>query len=146
MANPSIAMIGSFHRALETMQTAIDTFNKHAIQVVNPLSTVPFEPSDEFVRFETDEPGLSDAEIQVQALQRILGASAVYVVCPEGYVGKTTSYEWGFIEERQSPAYFSEEPEVWFMKRHAQDRIVTPQELAVMVCDGSISPIHKFEG
>ena len=47
----------------------------------------------------------------------------------EGYVGKTTAYEWGWIEARRHPAYFSDFPNEWFMSRHAKGRVVSPLQL-----------------
>src|SRR4051794_13797069 len=104
MGNLSVAMIGSFHRALEDMRGAMAVFAENGIEVVNPLSVEPFDPGVDFVRFPTDEAD-SDVEVELGVLLRILGATAVYVVRPDD-AGRTTLWEWGFIEGRKRPAYF----------------------------------------
>jgi hypothetical protein len=142
MSSPSVAMIGSFHKNLPEMQKAIEIFTSSGIDVVNPLSTEPIRAGVDFVRFPTDQPELSDAVVQCKALERILGATAVYVICPEGYIGRTTSYEWGWVEANGCPAYFSEIPNERFMRRYAQDRVVTAPKLAELINRGNMSPLN----
>ena len=142
MAVPSVAMIGSFRKHLTEMEAAKQIFTNNGIEVVNPLSTEPLQPGIEFVRFATDGEGLTDAEVQIHALERILGATAVYVICPEGYTGKTTAYEWGWVSEKGRPAYFSDMPSEWFMQIYAQERrVVTPQALADLLLANAVEPL-----
>jgi hypothetical protein len=46
--------------------------------------------------------------VQTVALHRILRAHFVFVVAPDGYVGRTTCYEIGRIIQSRRPLYFSE--------------------------------------
>lgn len=135
-------MIGSFRKHLPEMQQAIKVFTENKIEVVNPLSTEVLNDGADFVRLASDESDLSDAEVQANALVRILGSSAVYVVCPRGYVGKTSSYEWGWIEGRGAAAYFSDLPDMLFMRRYTKDRIVTPFQLSKLILNGETKPLE----
>jgi hypothetical protein len=140
MSTPNVAMIGSFRRHLGFMKNAIDVFSECGIDVVNPIGTTPLKPDAEFVRFAEDGED-DDITVQRKAIKRILGAKAVYVVCPEGYVGKTTAYEWGWVEAHRRPAYFSHVPDFHVMTDVAMGRIVTPVALAELILADRLEPL-----
>lgn len=144
MNQRSVALIGSFHESLAEMKDAIDTFTTNGIEVVNPLGTEPLDPDAQFVRFESDKVTHSPEEIEALALMRILGASAVYVVCPDGYVGKTTSYEFGWAEGAKRPIYFSHYPKTEFMQRRAEGRIVSAAKLAELIITNQTVPLKDL--
>jgi len=78
--------------------------------VTSPLGTGILREGIPFVRFESDANRHSDSLVQLIALHRILRADFVYVVAPEGYIGRTTCYEIGRILQARRPLYFSEQP------------------------------------
>lgn len=63
-----------------------------------------------FVRFTSDSQEYDDPAVQTLALHRILTADLVYVVAPDGYVGRTTCYEIGRVIQAGHPIYFSAQP------------------------------------
>ncbi len=135
-AAPTIAIVGSFRQFLADVSSAREVFVQAGVVVTSPRDSVVIEPGIDFVRFPSDREDLDDATVQTVALHRILGADAVYVVAPAGYVGKTTCYELGRIIQLDRPLYFSEMP--CDLPVHVPPgAIVTPAELADVAADGS---------
>jgi hypothetical protein len=107
---PKIAVIGSFKQHYEPVRIAIGAFRAAGLVVTSPLGADVVKPGIDFVRFTSDDPRCDDATVQTIALHRILGADVVYVVAPEGYVGRTTCYEIGRAVQARKPIFFSERP------------------------------------
>jgi hypothetical protein len=105
-----VAIIGSFRKHYESVLEAISAFEAAGCDVSSPASSHLVDSTAEFVRFATDPPDCADVEIQFRALQRILRSDAVFVVCPGGYVGRTTCYEIGRVQDRGIPLFFSAAP------------------------------------
>lgn len=109
-ALPSVAIIGSFRQHYGAVLEAIELFKEAGWSVCSPAGTKVVEPGIDFVRFETDQPDLSDAEIQAVTLENIFAADLTFVVAPGGYVGRTTCYEIGRLLQARRPVVFSEHP------------------------------------
>lgn len=105
------SIIGSFRKHYAEVATLIEAFEACKVHVLSPKRSSIVNPQEWFVRLQTDNPKLEPVEIQLIALHRILRSSFVYVLCPNGYIGKTTCYEIGRIHERGVPLYFSESPD-----------------------------------
>lgn len=105
------SIIGSFRKHYGEVAALIEAFESCNVQVLSPKRSSIVNPLEKFVRLQTDNPGFEPVEIQLIALHRILRSGFVYVLCPAGYVGKTTCYEIGRIHERGIPLYFSEHPD-----------------------------------
>jgi hypothetical protein len=105
------SIIGSFRKHYGEVALLIEAFESCNVQVLSPKRSSIVNPLEKFVRLQTDNPRFEPVEIQLIALHRILRSSFVYVLCPAGYVGKTTCYEIGRIHERGIPLYFSERPD-----------------------------------
>lgn len=106
----SVAVIGSFRQHYSRALEAVTAFRDVGWVVTSPIGTPVIEPGLDFVRFESDDADLGDAMVQTLALHRILRADVVYVVAPDGYVGRTTCYEIGRAVQARRPVYFSERP------------------------------------
>jgi hypothetical protein len=106
----SVAIIGSFRQHYVAVLKAVHTFRDAGWIVTSPLGTDIIREGIEFVRFTSDTPGWNDPTVQSIALHRILRADMVYVVAPEGYVGRTTCYEVGRAVQANRPLFFSEHP------------------------------------
>lgn len=106
---PSLALIGSFRKHYNEVLSAANIFEDHGWHIKSPKCT-PVSFEGKFVRFESDNEALTDAEIQSVTLRNIFGADLVYVVNPGGYIGRTTCYEIGRIIQRRQPIYFLEHP------------------------------------
>ncbi|WP_410628114.1 hypothetical protein [Amycolatopsis sp. cmx-8-4] len=129
---PTAAIIGSFRQFYKDILNARQTIIDGRIAVTSPLGAPIIEQGIPFVRFQTDEKDLTDAEIQTLALHRILRADFVYAVTPSGYVGRTTCYEIGRIIQAGKPIYFSEAP-ADLPLRIKPGHIVTPSQLVDLV-------------
>jgi hypothetical protein len=139
----SVALIGSFKSHYEEVLRTLRAFTDHGIPVLTPKGTGIVRPVIPFVRFESDPADWPDTKVQAVTLHRIFKANAVYVVAPEGYVGRTTCYEIGRIVQAGRPLYFSHKPQDLpiFVPTKA---VVSPEVLARMVLgDGPpLSPLH----
>lgn len=111
MSGRSVAIIGSFKKHNDAVQTACSFFRAENVVVTSPLGAQVLQEGVSFVRFETDPHNWPDHAIQTLALHRIFAADLVYVIAPSGYIGRTTCYEIGRIIQRRQPLYFSEHPE-----------------------------------
>jgi hypothetical protein len=127
-AGKTAAIIGSFRQHYPAVVDAVDALRKAGIEVTSPLGTGILEPGIDFVRFESDDTSYDDSTVQTIALHRILRADAVYVIAPDGYIGRTTSYEIGRIRQAERPVYFSERP----------------RDLPIEVLDGHIPSATQF--
>jgi hypothetical protein len=105
-----IAIIGSFRRQrYGGVLDVVRIFRGAGFEIASPSGSEIVD-GEKFVRFASDDASFSDPEVQSSTLEKIFGADAVYVVAPEGYVGKTTCYEIGRVVQRRQPIYFSEYP------------------------------------
>lgn len=107
----NVAIIGSFRQHYAQVQHTCNLLRAAGISVTSPLGSNIIEENIPFVRFTTDNAEWSDAAIQSQALHRILRADLVYVVAPDGYLGRTTCYEIGRVMQARKPLYFSSFPD-----------------------------------
>lgn len=105
------SIIGSFRKYYSQVVSLIESLEVCHIQVLSPTRSSIVDPQEWFVRLRTDNPRHGPVEIQLIALHRILRSNFIYVVCPTGYIGRTTCYEIGRIHERGIPLYFSDYPE-----------------------------------
>lgn len=103
-------MIGSFRRHYDEVVAAVVELAESGLVVTTPPVSVITNPGDLFVRFELDPPHVTDGEIQALTLQKILCSDAVYVVAPNGYIGRTTCYELGRVHQKGIPVFYSEVP------------------------------------
>ena len=104
------AIIGSFRKFYKDISEVIRLFRKEGCTVTSPYLSDICDSRDDFVIFLDDDSTQSNDEIQTETLRRILNADAVYVYDPEGYVGKTTCFEIGFLMEHKKPLYYLEQP------------------------------------
>lgn len=105
------SIIGSFRKHYSEVVSLIESLEACHVNILSPKRSSIVNRQEWFVRLQTDNPVHEPVEIQLIALHRILRSNFVYVLCPEGYIGKTTCYEIGRIHERGMPLYFSEYPE-----------------------------------
>jgi hypothetical protein len=106
----SVAVIGSFKQHYVAVCGAIALFRDAGWTVTSPAGTEILEEGIDFVRFSSDDTSLSDACVQSVTLRNIFAADLVYVVAPEGYVGRTTCYEVGRLIQARRPVYVSAHP------------------------------------
>ncbi|MFD4671822.1 hypothetical protein ACFWNN_18965 [Lentzea sp. NPDC058450] len=105
-----VAVIGSFRQHYDEVVAAVVELVESGLTVTTPPISSITNPGELFVRFELDPPHVSDGEIQAATLKKILSSDAVYVVAPNGYIGRTTCYELGRVHEKGVPVFYSEVP------------------------------------
>jgi hypothetical protein len=106
----SISLLGSFRRHYSEVLSAAQIFQESGMEILSPSLSRVLDTNVEFVRFASDPLEATDHEIQLRTLRSILSSDLVYVVAPDGYIGRTTCYEIGRVHERGIPAFFSEYP------------------------------------
>ena len=104
------SVIGSFHRAYPVMLEAIAVFNSFGIKINSPVVSEIRDKGAEFVRFVVDPEESSDVELQERALKKILASDFIYVMAPNGYIGRATCYELGSATACGIPVYYSDHP------------------------------------
>jgi ADP-ribose pyrophosphatase YjhB (NUDIX family) len=138
MTNPSVSLVGSFRQHYAQVARTAEIFAAAGVAVRSPVISRIVNPGEEFSRFASDPPLSSDFHIQAATFKKIFSSDFVYVVAPDGYVGRTTSYELGRVHERGIPVYFSETPKDLPIVVPAGS-VLDPQSLAELVI-GSTAP------
>lgn len=136
----SVAILGSFKQHYEDVLKSLGTFAQAGICVTTPPDTGLLKPGIPFVRFESDDAEWSDEMVQVVALHRIFRADYIFVVVPDGYVGRSTCYEIGRAIQAKKTIYFSERPEDLPLMIPA-DCICSAQALAEQICKDDFIPV-----
>ncbi len=105
------AISGSFKFKPE-IDALHDEFRDHGVTVLEPskgwlwtpgmqVSPPPFRPLPA-------ERGLNIREIEDRFLRAIDEADFLYVLCPKGYIGASTSFEMGYALAGETPVYAGE--------------------------------------
>jgi NTP pyrophosphatase (non-canonical NTP hydrolase) len=105
----SATISGSFSKHLNEIHEKIREFREAGIEVLSPEISHPIPSRDSFVMLETDHG--SPKEIEMKHLDAISRSDFLYVVNPEGYIGKSAALEIGFAVSRNTPVYSSHKPE-----------------------------------
>ena len=142
--NVSVAIIGSFRQYYKDVLDAWRVFTDNGIYVASPKGSAIIQDGIPFVRFTSDSPDYDDCSVQSLTLHRIFGANLVYVVAPEGYIGRTTCYEIGRVIQAQKPLYFSHQP-VDLPIKVSQKYISTSETLARNLLDPEWKPSPLFD-
>jgi len=145
MIDRSVAVIGSFRRYNRQVQDVCADLRAAGIVVTSPRGEEILKEGIEFVRFASDDADWSDPAIQTLALHRIFRADLVYVVSPDGYVGRTTCYEVGRVIQQRKPIYFSARPRD--LPLHLPDSCVLDVNALIQyLLNTAWQPVWPFEG
>ncbi|WP_439677120.1 NUDIX hydrolase [Embleya sp. MST-111070] len=110
MIPPSVSLIGSFRQHYPQVLAAAREFAAAGVVVKSPPMSRITNHGSEFVRFASDPPFSSDHAIQAATLKKIYSSDFVYVVDPDGYIGRTTAWELGIVHERGLAVFYAEPP------------------------------------
>lgn len=97
---PSVVLIGSFGKHMPQIVEAAQTFRRFGYEVLSPpgiasgIAQVKPSSSDDFLVLEADDP-VDPKTLQDRVLAKMQRASFVYWVNPDGYIGKSTAWEFG---------------------------------------------------
>ncbi len=134
---PTVSIIGSFKQHYSLVLDAIKAFKRNGILVLSPIGSEIIQPVIPFVRFLSDPKEKSDEIVQTITLGRIFLSKAVYVVAPNGYVGRTTCYEIGRAIQIRKPVYFSCHP-IDLPIKIPESHILTPEQLSKKILSQKI--------
>jgi len=104
----SATISGSFNKYFNQIRQKILEFEREGIEVLSPKPSMPICAKDDFVLLESDE-GLPQ-EIELKHLDAISRSDFLYIINPEGYIGKSVALEIGYALTRNIPIYSLEEP------------------------------------
>lgn len=99
---------GSLRKHLREMGSAFDIFQRAGIEVVAPVMTDIVKDDDGFLFFRGEE-RLDPRLVELLYLRQLrqLGQNGFsYFVNPDGYIGKSVSYELGIAQASNVPSYF----------------------------------------
>lgn len=91
----------------------------------------------------SDYEKLLHEEIQLMVFHRMYQSDFIYVWNPNGYIGKTTSYEIGRACEKGIPIYYKEEPED-IPLCIPENSVLSPKELCDYICCYHKLPPQKY--
>jgi hypothetical protein len=138
-----ISLIGSFRQNYDEILKVRKLFIDHGVNVISPIGTKIIENNIPFVRFISDDPKYEDFTIQSLTLKKLFISDIVYVVAPNGYVGRTTCYEIGRLIQAKKNLYFSEHP-IDLPISISDDHIVSPKTLVKLIYDSGWTPSSLF--
>lgn len=99
-----IAISGSFHRHFSAIIDAKTRFESMGITVLSPTGRTLLDPEAEFPLLAEDDSN-NPAVLQKRHLDAITAATALYVVNPNGYLGKSVAFEMGWAAAQSKPIY-----------------------------------------
>lgn len=118
---------GSFRKFYQEICRAYDIFEKNGICVLSPRRSKVINPKDEFVRLESDQ-DLPAKAIEDRHLEAIAKSDFLYLVSPDGYLGKSASFEVGYAQASKVPVYSSERLDDFLLREYVIG-VYSPEEL-----------------
>ncbi len=132
---------GSFRTHLAEIRAAIRTFEAAGIEVLAPTLSDLTTETDGFVRFEGEE--TQDARLiellYLRHLKRLGTDGFSYFVDPEGYIGRSASYELGIAQATNVPCFFSAPPKDHPAYLH-KNAVLSPQDLCAYILERRALP------
>ena len=111
-SNFQCVLHGSFRKHFDEINRILELFTRAGINVLAPrLSKIKSE-KDGFVILDSDQeedPRMIEIKY-LQNLKRLSENGFSYFVNPDGYIGKSASYELGIAQISNTPCYFFEKP------------------------------------
>lgn len=119
-----VAVSGSFNRHLDQIGRTIDDFSHLGAKVLSPQDNEIVDALGEFVFLGSDR-RRSVKGVQNRHLAAIDNADLLYVVCPDGYTGRSVCFEIGGAVACQTPVLASNTPNDLTIRQYI-DQIGTP--------------------
>ena len=105
----SAVVSGSFHRHIGAITTAVQELSARSIRVLSPADPRVVAHQGEFLFLASDRVR-SVRLVQDRHLESIRSADFLWLVCPDGYVGQSTSMEVGFAAAARVPILATHPP------------------------------------
>lgn len=132
---------GSFRKHLDEIRRAIHIFKSAGITVLAPEAHEVVGESDGFIFFEGEEekdPRLVEL-LYLHKIKKLGSDGFSYFVNPEGYIGKSTSYELGIAQVANVPCFFLTKPSDHPAYVHANS-MWSPENLAAYIVEYDTLP------
>jgi hypothetical protein len=110
-ARPDLKVVvsGSFHRHLHIITGAVQELASLSIQVLSPADPRVVESRGEFLYLASDRVR-SVRLVQDRHLESIRASDFLWLVCPDGYVGQSSSMEIGYAAAARVPVFGTHTP------------------------------------
>jgi hypothetical protein len=100
---------GSFHRHMDAISSAVRDLAMRSVRVLSPADPRVVAAQGEFL-FVASDRVRSVRLVQDRHLDCIRAADFLWLVCPDGYVGQSTSMEIGFAAGASVPIFATRAP------------------------------------
>ncbi len=141
---PRIVVCGTFRRAHAQLIEDFDALRLAGAVVLSPLDVAFVGDVEGFV-FAAHEAGEQPAAIQARHLQALKSADAVWLHCPEGYVGSSAALELGVAHALGVPVFCREAPADVTL-RHFAEVVASPADALAALGDvGAHTPSRPLD-
>lgn len=136
---------GSFRKHFKEIQKVCEMFSQNGIEVLAPSISEIVAFENEFAILESDDsrdPRMIEL-LYLRHLRRLGEGGFSYFVDPEGYIGKSASYELGIAQATNVRCFFSNKPldlPVFFSK----NSIMSPENLVDVIKTFGAIPAPKI--
>ncbi|MFH0714594.1 MAG: hypothetical protein V1847_02365 [Candidatus Diapherotrites archaeon] len=121
-------IIGSFHHFYQEVVYAREDFEALGVEVLSPEKSHVLDPKEDFIILGSDPEKFSIREIEDVVLDKIPKSDFVYLVNPDGYTGKTASFEIGAAVAGQVPVFAKSVPDDVLIKQYILE-VGTPEQI-----------------
>jgi ADP-ribose pyrophosphatase YjhB (NUDIX family) len=141
-----VVVHGSFRRHFDQILEAIEVFKAAGFTVLAPEASDIIASTDGFAVLKGEE-GLDPRYIEARYLHNLkrLGRNGFsYFVNPKGYIGRSTSYEWGIASLTNTRCFFMARP-----ADHpgylVMNSVWSPRELAAYILEFKMLPAPRID-
>lgn len=132
---------GSFRKHLSEVRHAMKVFTDAGIEILAPKSTEVSGEADGFVFFDGEkdkDPRLVEL-LYLHNVKKLGRQGFSYFVNPEGYIGKSASYELGIAQVTNVPCFFAAQPDDHPAYVH-RNSVWKPEALAEYIVEKNALP------
>jgi hypothetical protein len=107
--NVAVTVSGSFHRHMHEIGAAVEELAALSIRVLSPADPRIVAAQGEFL-FVASDPVRSVRLVQDRHLDSVGASDFLWLVCPDGYVGQSASFELGYAIHAGVPIFGTHAP------------------------------------
>jgi hypothetical protein len=119
MTTLMVTVSGSFHRHMEAIAKAVETFNARGVRVLSPSDPRVVDSVGSFL-FVASDKHRSIRLVQDRHLAAISQSDFLWLVSPDGYVGQSASLEIGFAIAFGIPIFCEKLPSDLTLRKYIQ--------------------------
>jgi NTP pyrophosphatase (non-canonical NTP hydrolase) len=131
----SVVISGSFRCHFDGISETVRTFESLGVSVLSPKASKVVNPGEEFAILATDD--TSDPKtLEQRHLDAITNADALYLYCPDGYIGDSSKMELGWAIALGKPVFCKKLVDDSTLKLFCGE-VATPEEATKRLTDRS---------